>query len=314
MMVKNEAQIIERCLKNIIQLQPELVVIVDTGSTDDTITRAGLFLQLHNIKFKIYQHEFINFGYNRSKVLQYVSMENDIDYVLMVDADERLKYSDDFNSNTFKNSLEAPIYQIRLTDGLISYFLTRLTSNKIKLNYVGVTHEYLDTENYEVLNNLDINLFQLNDSSRRKSNTKFVHDIQLLERALEEELTPNLRARYVFYLAQSYVATANHEKAIENYKLRVSLGGWKEEVFYSHYQIANTLILNKSDDIEKIVYHLLFAYQICPYRIESLYALRAFYLKKEMLDLANLLLPVLETIKHPQQGLFLEDYKYYVYS
>ena len=254
-MVKNESKVIERCLTSILRLEPDLVIITDTGSTDDTIIKAGLFLQEHNLKFKIYQETFKNFAHNRTLLLEYSRKEDDLDYVVMVDADDMIAYRDDYTKDAFRASLTAQIYYLRYQDGTISYTLPKLTSNKIPLKYKGVTHEFLDCENFSQDASGFIWTLQRNDGFRRVSNNKNSNDIELLQTALEDEPDEFLRIRYLFYLAQAYHAAGDKLAAIDAYKRRAEAGGWNEEVFYSHYQIGNLYQEMGETYHENVIFH-----------------------------------------------------------
>ena len=80
MMVKNEEEMLPRCLNSIKHLIDELIV-VDTGSTDKTIEIAESF------GAKIYHHPWENnFSKHRNQSLGYATG----DWILLVDADEEL--------------------------------------------------------------------------------------------------------------------------------------------------------------------------------------------------------------------------------
>jgi tetratricopeptide (TPR) repeat protein len=81
MIVKNEAENLPNCLESVRSLVDE-IVILDTGSTDDTIAVAEMF------GAKIHRLEWPNdFAIARNHVLQYVTG----DWVLVLDADETLR-------------------------------------------------------------------------------------------------------------------------------------------------------------------------------------------------------------------------------
>jgi hypothetical protein len=101
---------------------------------------------------------------------------------------------------------------------------------------IGVTHEYWDPmDQYATSENLTT-LFINDIGDGGCKDDKTTRDIRLLEKGLKEE--PQNRQRYTFYLAQSYKDLKRYEKAIVLYKLRIVLGGWIEEVWYSHYSIG----------------------------------------------------------------------------
>lgn len=313
LMVKNEALIIERCLESILNLKPDLVVITDTGSIDDTVVKAGVFLQNNQINYRIYSEKFVDFASNRNLVLDRAA-ENAIDYLLMIDADEEMQYSPDFNAENFKASLTHDIYDIKMGFGTVGYHLPRLTKNTAKSRYEAVIHEYLNNVGESKGVQCSIAINQKNDSHRRVNHNKFKNDIEIMSKAFEQpETSANLKTRYAFYLAQTYYAIEEYGQAIKFYTLRTTLGGWEEEVFYSYYQMGNIYNTINPHNLEPIIRSYLLAYQACPTRIESLAALKKVFDKNNLNFLSDMLLPTLRSIKHPGLGLFLEDYLYYAW-
>jgi glycosyltransferase involved in cell wall biosynthesis len=81
MIVKNEEKNLNRCLQSIKQCKNYEIIIVDTGSTDDTIKIA----KNHNAK--IYEYRWGNdFSAARNKAMEYARG----DWILILDADEEL--------------------------------------------------------------------------------------------------------------------------------------------------------------------------------------------------------------------------------
>jgi glycosyltransferase involved in cell wall biosynthesis len=308
LMTKNESHVIERCLGSILSLEPDLVVITDTGSQDDTVVKAGLFLQHNKIKFQIYQEPFIDFGYNRSLLLKYTRKASEVEYTLMLDADDSIEYSPDYDALTFRNSLHLEAYEVKYHDSILSYYLPKLTSNHRDFNYLGVTHEYLNTDNTSVGQTTFITTFQHNDGSRRLNNTKHTDDIRLLERALQTD--DGLRSRYLFYLAQAYRARHDNAAALQYYYERLRAGGWVEEIFYSHYQLGQIYQEMGNEYFDNCVSHYLTAYTTCRQRVESLVNLYYYLLQQNKKLWAESIWEVIRTVKRPSQGLFLEDRKY----
>ena len=80
MIVKDEEEMLPDCLKSVKEWVDEMI-IVDTGSTDKTIDIAGSF------DAKVLNFEWVNdFSAARNFALSHVTS----DYVLVLDADERL--------------------------------------------------------------------------------------------------------------------------------------------------------------------------------------------------------------------------------
>ena len=84
MIVKNEEEFLPNCLNSIKNVVDE-IIIVDTGSTDNTVTIAKEF------KAKVYHHPWNNsFSEARNVSLKYASG----DWIFQIDADEELERSD----------------------------------------------------------------------------------------------------------------------------------------------------------------------------------------------------------------------------
>lgn len=302
LMVKNESLIIERCLKSILHIA-DLVIITDTGSIDDTIIRAGLFLQSNNINYKIYTEPFKDFSYNRNKLLDLAAQEP-VDYVLQIDADEVLEF-DAPDVTQWKENLSGDYYDVIIKAGPMIYNLPRLTKNYTESRYEGVTHEYLKSEGVYsgVLSHVIIS--QINDSRRRVTNNKYPNDAKLLEAAIKEESNEQLRARYIFYLAQTYQAMGEIERAKENYIKRSGMGGWKEEIFYCYYQLGK---ISEQQNGNGLDYYIK-AYEASPVRAESLAALRDYFLKQGHSNFAEILNNKIISMPRPA-GLFIEQNVY----
>lgn len=110
MIVKNESHVIERCLASVLPVI-DTWVIVDTGSTDGTQQKIKDFFDRVGIPGKLYERPWVDFGHNRSELLELARPE--ADYSLMIDADEILEFEDpNFDPDTFKNSLTKDLYDV----------------------------------------------------------------------------------------------------------------------------------------------------------------------------------------------------------
>jgi tetratricopeptide (TPR) repeat protein len=150
--------------------------------------------------------------------------------------------------------------------GTLHYANARLLRLDQTWRCVGATHEYWDGPNEGTLDADQIWIDDRNDGGCKAD--KFERDERLLLAELAEQPT-NVRTH--FYLAQTYKCLGQRAKAIEYYKKRIALGGWWEEVWYSHYMIAKAYLeLNKPEKAELWVQR---AQKVSNYRAEALYAL-----------------------------------------
>ena len=266
MIVKNESKIITRLFDSIINII-DCYCICDTGSTDNTIQIITDYFSNKSIPGKIISEPFKNFCYNRNISLNYcIGMS---DYILLMDADMLLQINN-FNKNMLWLNDSFHILQ---GDESFYYQNTRIIKNNGLYNYIGVTHEYINTPPNNKTGTIKKNeLFILDIGDGGSKQNKFERDIELLTNGILEE--PN-NERYYFYLANSYHDSHNYNKAIEIYEKRIQMGKWIQEDWYSYYRIG--LCYKKLNDMPNAIFNWLNAYNCFPKRIENLYEIMNYY-------------------------------------
>ena len=258
MIVKNESHIIARAIDSTISIIDSWCII-DTGSTDNTIEL--IKEKLSHLPGEVISRPWVNFGHNRSEA--FCEAQKWGDWILLMDADMIL-VTHDFNRSDLDNKISG--YQILQKNSSISYYNTRLLNSKFDWKCIGVTHEYFSVNSHShQINKLEsISINDIGDGGSKSD--KFERDITLLTQGLEDEPT---NGRYMFYLAQSYKDTQRFTEAIEWYEKRISVGGWYEEVWYSHYMIAVCYIeLKMFEKAEEWVHR---GYSYYPNRSEAIY-------------------------------------------
>ena len=271
MIVKNESKVILRLLNSVVDIV-DTYCICDTGSTDNTILLIETFFREKNIPGKVIQEPFQDFGYNRSFALQACDQMN-AEYILLLDADMIFWKNPDISAVELKKKLLVDAYYIYQGSDTYYYKNTRVVRNHMGFKYWGVTHEYVEYPKNASQNKLDRNIVFIKDIGDGGSKQdKFLRDVRLLLKGLEE--IPN-NDRYTFYLANSYKDAGQYENAIEYYLKRAKLGGWIEEVWYSHYNIGKCW--KALDQPEKAICAWMDAYQAWPNRIENLYEITQHY-------------------------------------
>jgi tetratricopeptide (TPR) repeat protein len=264
MIVKNESRIIIRLLESVLPIV-DTYLICDTGSTDDTPNIIRNFFNKHNIPGEVIMEPFKNFGYNRTFALR--AAKGRATYALLLDADMIFKIESKFD----KQLLTAGGYLIIQKGGMLSYYNIRLVRLDIDVICVGPTHEYYDlpkgthTEKLEYIWISDIG------DGGSKSN-KFERDIALLQQGIIEE--PN-NGRYYFYLGNSYFNTGRHKESIPYYIKRIEIGGWCEEIFYTHLNLGHAYMTIGKPELA--IYTWLNGYNIHSTRSETIYEITKYY-------------------------------------
>lgn len=233
MIVRNEAHVI---LETLECARPYITdfLIVDTGSTDDTIQLIEAHFAAHGIPGRVLERPWRSFGENRSEALELARQHSDSEYLWVLDADDVL------SGKLALSGLTADAYSLRFGPDL-EYWRLQIFRREAPWRYVGIVHEYPQCDlpaprTERIKGRYHVVSRRLGD--RNRDPDKYRKDAMLLEAALEVE--PD-NARHVFYLGQSWFDAGEPRKAMDAYQRRVGLGGWQEEVFYSRYRLAQCL-------------------------------------------------------------------------
>jgi glycosyltransferase involved in cell wall biosynthesis len=294
MIVKDESAVIRRCLESVLPVISDWV-IVDTGSTDNT---KGIIREcLGDIPGELYERPWKNFGHNRSEALALAKGKGD--YLLIIDADEVLFFEPGFTWP----QLTEDAYFIQTRSGNTSYARMQLVSNRLHWQFVGVLHEYIYSPEMKAAGTINhVYNYPYPDGARSSDPNKYKRDALVLESALLEE--PD-NPRYAFYLAQSYRDAGEFDLALKNYKKRIEMGGWPEEVWFSLYQVA-LLGMQVGEEWTLTKERFLTAYEYRPSRAEPLYHIANYYRINDHPALAFLYASLGEKIPLPEDILFVE--------
>ena len=327
MIVKDESHIMVELLTSVYKYI-DYFVIVDTGSTDNTIELINTFAKNKNIKGEVFTRKWVDFGTNRTEALDLCKGKGD--YVWVIDADNFVIGTIDFS--VLSTNLDS--YTV-LYKSSVSFWRCQIVKNdgSIKWKWHDVIHENLGPANANERitagrleggkNDYYIQDFHL--GSRSLDPSKYDKDIALLEKGVIDR--PEY-PRYRFYLAQSYNSARKYEYAIVNYRKRLNMGGFLEEVYQSLYQIGiatrqlyyqyKKYLQDKSSElahslpvnISEVHDAFMVASKYSPHRAEPLYELAMFYKNEHDFENGYKYAKQANMLKRPYDGLFIEDYVY----
>jgi glycosyltransferase involved in cell wall biosynthesis len=305
MIVKNESKIIERCLSS---AQPviDTISIVDTGSTDDTITVIETWAEKNHIPCRIHQEPFQDFGYNRThSYTQARESFPETDYFLLLDADMVLEVPPHFS----KSSLTAPGYMLLQYSDSIEYWNIRLLGNDSRVEgwrCQGVTHEYWESVPDHIPERfMDLKIDDKEDGGCKAD--KYERDKRLLLAGYEDPQTPEaLKTRYLYYLGQTCECLQQWDEAIEWFRKRSEAkNSWEEEAAYAIYRLAGCY--ESQGETEKSIYEYLRAFERRPARIESLYKIVCHFRQQGMNEVALMYACWAKAVPYPEsESLFIE--------
>ncbi|MFE3574089.1 glycosyltransferase [Lysinibacillus sp. NPDC059133] len=229
MIVKNEEDVIGRCLASVKGVVDE-INIIDTGSTDNTKQIVKQFTD------RIFDFEWIqHFAAARNFSFQQATKE----YILWLDADDVLLEEDQEKFKALKESLNPEIDAVSMNynlsfdnEGNVNSLLRRyrLVRRDNQFQWIGAVHEYLEVGG------------KLLDSEIAVSHLPLSHDhmrnINIYKQLVEsgEPLSP----RDTFYYANELLDHEQYEDALFYYEtFLTSKLGWVEDNIQACFKLAD---------------------------------------------------------------------------
>nr|BAR87971.1 glycosyltransferase [Enterococcus faecalis] len=205
-MTYNEERCIQRCINSINPLANE-IIIIDTGSTDNTL---NVISELKNKKVKLFKETWVDdFSYMRNQLIKKANN----DWMFMIDADEFIGPVSLEKLSTLINIVETSnvvpkVISPRLTntDGSSLYITQRLFKRHTQLKYFGYAHEELRFYNDPIFPYICIDLPFYHDGYDNEiveEKNKNDRNLRLLKKMLESE--PN-NLRWVFFCAREMLS------------------------------------------------------------------------------------------------------------
>jgi glycosyltransferase involved in cell wall biosynthesis len=218
MIVKNEANFIEQCLKSVKGLVDELIV-VDTGSTDQTVNICKRFnAKVYEYQWNNHFADARNFGLSKAKG----------DWILWIDSDETLDYKKhnlikDTISKTKALMIYLPVinyYGDNLPvkpEHAYIYYQPRIFKNHLGIKFYNRIHETpqlpknnLSDNNNEYIEAPIHHYGYIKEVSNRKEKSK--RNLQLLKQEIK---TPHHNPWNEYHLASEYYRNQEYQMAFE---------------------------------------------------------------------------------------------------
>ncbi len=252
----------------------------------------------------LHEKPWVNFEVNRNQALELAKDKGD--YLLFIDADEELIFSEDFK----KPALEKDFYYVPVKHQGSEELRILMINNHLPWEWKGVIHETLVCDPKRTFAPLlgVFNSGEPRDGHRSLDPDKYLKDAHTLAKALESE--PD-NARYLTFLGQCYMNAKHYREARAAFEKRLDLGGWDQELFLSLYNIGQIDEL-ENRDFKTILDSYTRAFLFRPKRAEPLFRLACCCYAEENYILGYIIAQFARTLPMPQENLVV-DCKVYHY-
>ena len=287
--MKNEAHVITRMLNSIRPIV-DIICLVDTGSTDNTIEVVKNWGEQNKIETHVFERPFDNFENSRNYSIQMArevtqGRGNDF-WGFWLDADEMIEILSNFN----KNNINKDLYMFNTYINVMKYTRNECYKLDKPFRFYGPVHEFIVCDEKNITSGLmdGLNVRVQMDGGSWKGNIpeKYKSHAHVLEKYIDANRQD---PRWIFYTAQSYHDSAclpdnreeNEERlrrSMKYYKERISRAdGYPEEIFYSQFRVG-TIMRVLEMPFSQTLNELLKAYSMDPLRAEPIKAIIDHYL------------------------------------
>ena len=305
MIVKNEAEVIERCFDSVRSFVDEYV-ICDTGSTDGTQEVMQKYWKKHKLKGEVHDRTWVSFCHNRQEVFDLGKGRGD--YIMTIDADEVFAPFENGQPVITKKiaalpKLNSDRVEVRTSFSTLIYNRAQFYKDGLSWKWNWPIHEVCgaqEEKTHEILHNACV--IPNSDGARGKDDKLYYRDALVFENWL---LDSPEDARGWFYLAQSYRDAGMPERAIKPLEKCLELSGWDEEIYLAALRLGRYK-LESGQPEEEVVNDFLKAYNYRPNRLEALHHVISFYRRQDMHNVVIQLGEKALKIKMSEDRLFVE--------
>lgn len=218
MIVKNEEKVLGRCLECVKKFADE-IVIVDTGSSDDTMAIARQYTD------KVYEFEWIN---NFAAARNYSFSKATRDYAMWLDADDVIDEVNCCKIAALMQTLEADVAMFKYECGddgagnpLLIYYRERIVKRSNGFLWQEPVHEHLSAGG---------NIIEVDIRVRHKSEAKPGSTRNLDIYRAELEKGNRLSSRGLYYYSRELETHGMLQEAVDSYAEFLARGdGWVED-------------------------------------------------------------------------------------
>ncbi len=236
--MKNEAEIAQRCLDSVAQFADEIVV-VDTGSTDKTKE-----IVARHPKARVFDSAFFDKNTHYSDFRFNIAKNEAIgrcmgEWIIWWDADD---FADKENAEKIRalaTGDEVRLYSFSVHFGGLIFEHCRMFKNGagIEFDKDHSCHEYLNTLGNPHLAMRDVIIQHIPGSKHTPSGER---NLAILEKDhFERGMTDQ---RTLFYLANAYKEAARLPEALDFYNKYLEISAWPEERFFARLYRAQVMV------------------------------------------------------------------------
>lgn len=252
MIVKNESKHLANCLESVEGVVDE-IVIVDTGSTDNTVEIAKKY------GAKVFHYEWHDdFGAARNESLKHATG----DWILVLDADEVLSDESKDKIRAFMVDVGADIYyQLRIknlgANNKVAHqnYMVRFFKNSPRARYIGRIHEYIvPPGGFINISDNDVNI--IHHGYKEGFSAKVTgRNLPILESILkDDDVIDSYKSFVNYYIGSSQLDLGKLDDAVSYLKL--SIDQLKSEpvmplfAVHTYLRLMNTyVIMNKIEEL-----------------------------------------------------------------
>ena len=237
LIVKNEEKVLERCINSLNGCYDELI-IVDTGSTDDTINIAK------KLNARVKHFKWIDdFAAARNYALSFATgdwiMWCDADDVLEENQAKRFREIVHSHDNDDIMGINFPYIYSHESTGTgeipnFKYHRLRIMKKESNPKWVGRIHEYNKITG-KTINCDEVNFHHYRDEGKGTQNT--ARNLRILKKVVND-CSLEERPRHLFYYGKECIYNKLYDEAIKSFEEYIPLSNWLPEKHRAMYELA----------------------------------------------------------------------------